>query len=193
MQNQPQTLRVGGSGISAVLLIEVACGVMGGVPDPLSAPLSASENVSASCSVSEVSRSDPRPCSSLDTAVRNVSMELDREAVCVWPSGVDGMRKDDGAVGLRVVAVAVIGSEPNNGTTGRWLTGVALSSGDSGTGLSSDAVASVTIAVTVVVSTVGDDGAWGGTVLTGWSSSCSFLSSEGLSSDADAPSPRIVV
>ena len=176
-----------------MLLIEAACGVTGGVPDSLSAPLSASENVSASCSVSDVSRSDPRPCSSLDTAVRNVSMELDREAVCPWPSGVDGMRKDDGAIGLRVMAVAVIGSEPKNGTTGRWLTGVALSSGDSGTGLSLDAVTSVMIAVTVVVATVGDDGARGGTVLTGRSSSCSFLSSVASSSDADASSPRIVV
>jgi len=142
-----------------MLLIEAACGVAGGVPDPVSAPLSASENASVSCSVSEVSRSDPRPCSILDTAVRNVSMELDREAVCTWPSGVDGMRKDDGAIGVRVAAVAVIDSEPKNGKTGRSLTGVALSSGDSRTGLSSDAVALVTIAVVVVVSTVGGDGA----------------------------------
>jgi len=175
-----------------VPLTEATCGVAGGVPDPVSAPLSASENESASCSVSEVSRSDPRPCSSLDTAVRNVSMELDREAVCTWPSGVDGMRKDDGAVGLRVVAVAVIDSEPKNGKAGRWLTGVVPLSGDSGTGLSSDAVAPVTIVVAVVVSTVGGDGARGRTVSTGWSSSCcSFLSSESSSSGADAPSLRI--
>lgn len=176
-------------------LTEATCGVAGGVPDPVSAPLSASENESTSCSVSEVSRSDPRPCSSLDTAVRNVSTELDREAVCTWPNGVDGMRKDDGAVVLCVVAVAVIDSEPNNGKTGRWLTGVApLSAGDSGTGLSSDAVAEVTIARVVIVSTVGGDGARGGTISIALSSSCcSFLSSESSSPDADALSLRICV
>jgi len=177
-----------------VPLTEATCGVAGGVPDPVSAPLSASENESTSCSVSEVSRSDPWPCSSLDTAVRNVSTELDREAVCTWPSGVDGMRKDDGAVVLCVVAVAVIDSEPKNGKTGRWLTGVAPLSGDSGTGLSPDAVAEVTIAVVVIVSTVSGDGARGGTISIALSSACcSFLSSESSSSDADAPSLRIGV
>ncbi len=106
-----------------MLPTEMACGVAVGVSVSVSAPLSASVYTSVSCSVSEVSRSDPRPCS--DAAVRNVSMELDREAACVWPLGADGMRKDDGPMS-RVVVIVVIDSEPKDGRAGRRLPDVAL-------------------------------------------------------------------
>jgi hypothetical protein len=53
-------------------------------------------------------------------------MELDREAACVWPLGADGMRKDDGLIGLRVVVIVVIDPEPKDGRAGRRLPDVAL-------------------------------------------------------------------
>ena len=48
-------------------------------------------------------------------------MELDREGGCTRPSGVDGMRNDDGAVALRVVAVAgvTVVSVAKDGRAGR--------------------------------------------------------------------------
>jgi len=106
-----------------VLPTEMACGVAVGVSVSVSAPLSASVYTSVSCYVYEVSGYETRHCS--DAAVRNVSMELDREAACVWPLGADGMRKDDGPMS-RVVVIVVIDSEPKDGRAGRRLPDVAL-------------------------------------------------------------------
>lgn len=109
--------------------------------------------------------------------MRNVSIELAREAT--RPCELDGgMRKDDGAIGLRA-AVDVVGvaasAMKDDGRAGRWLPDVA---GDSGRMPSSADVALVTVTAVEVVPTVGDgEGARGGTVASGVSGSRSFLSS----------------
>lgn len=97
------------------------------------------------------------------------------------------MRKDDGAVGLRVAAVINSGPNDDDGA-GRWVLDVALSSRDSETVPSSDVVALITVAAVEVVSTVGDgEGARRRAVVTGWSPSFPFSSAEGSNSGADAP------
>ena len=117
------------------------------------------------------------------SAVRNVSIELVREA-SERPDG--GMRKDDGAIGLRaaVAAAGAAGSAKKvDGRGGRWL---ADDAGDSGRMPSSAAVARVTVTAVEVVPTVGDgEGTRGGTVAIGVSGSCSFMSSEGSCSSDD--------
>jgi hypothetical protein len=106
-------------------------------------------------------------------------MELDREAMCEWPNGADGMRKDEGAPGLRVATVKA----------GRLLPDVAFASGDSEAAPSSGAVALITVAAVEVVSCVGDgDGGRGGTLSTEWPSSGFSFSSEGSSSAGGATS-----
>jgi hypothetical protein len=64
--------------------------------------------------------------------VRNVSIELAREPWYTRPIGAaDGMRKDDGTTGLRVVVVPV--TAPREGRAGCCLLEVAVLSGDSAT------------------------------------------------------------
>jgi len=174
-----QTLMLDGPGLSIVFVpsTETACGVTGDVSTSVSAPLCACPASKLPCSDSSGS------CS--DTAVQNVSTELEREAGRVWSGRVDGMRNDDGAKAPCGVGVAIIDvSAPIDGRTVSWLTDDAVvSCVDSGTLPSADEAALVTVTAVEIVSTVGDgEGARGGTASTELFTSGSFLSTGDSSS-----------
>jgi hypothetical protein len=87
------------------------------------------------------------------------------------------MRKDDGT-GLRGVAVPGAVSATKDGRAGRGPPDIEAPSGVSGTTPSPAAVALVIVTAVEVVPTVGDgEGARRGTIPTGVTTSCSFMSS----------------